>query len=406
MTFILEFITGNINYISKVIKVFQIFVKSEIWSDLITLSVCILNQLKRFRNSMDLTDISVQRLSNQQIGGSKFRTPKEIAMWMGALQAQDYAMSKWAFGVRILNSTESLIDDAVNSGDIIRMHLLRPTWHFVSSDDVYWILNLTAPRVKAAINFRDRQLGLSELIFKKSNSIIEKSLLKWNHLTRKELISELVKEKIDVGENRASHLLVRAETEGIICSGKQKGNEPTYALLNERVPLKDVKSRDESLEELALRYFRSHGPATLKDFIWWSGLSSGDAKKALEMNKSRFVSELIEDQTYWFYETQQITGNTKNNLYLLPAYDEFLIGYSDRRASLPAGNHRKTVSSNGIFYPAIMKNGRIVGTWKRNIKKERLLIETSLFEPGDILPGTFLSKALETYAGFVKKELA
>jgi hypothetical protein len=355
---------------------------------------------------MDLTDISVQRLSNQQIGGSKFRTAKEIAKWMGALQAQDYAMSKWAFGVRTLNSTESVIDKAINSGDIIRMHLLRPTWHFVSSDDVYWILHLTAPRVKAAINFRDRQLGLTRQIFNKSNSIIEKALSGGNHLTRDELISELVKGNIQLGENRASHLLVRAETDGIICSGRQKGGKPTYALLNEWIQVKNARSHDESLKELARRYFRSRGPATLQDFSWWSGLSLKDSKLGLEMNKTELASTVIEDLTFWFEESSGFPEHTANEIYLLPSYDEFLIGYRDRSASVPAGDFRKAVSNNGIFYPTIIQNGRVVGTWKRNIKKESLFIETSLFEPDDILPGTFLSKALETYAGFVKKELA
>jgi hypothetical protein len=355
---------------------------------------------------MNLTEISVRRLSNQQIGGSKLRTAKEIAEWMCALQAQDFLMAKWAFGVRLRNSTESTIDNAINSGDIIRTHLLRPTWHFVSSDDIHWILEITAQRIKASMSFRDRQLGLTGQIFKKSNSIIEKALSGGNHLTREELISELIKGEIELGENRASHLLVRAETDGLVCSGRQRGVKPTYTLLNDWVPVKNLRSREESLKELARRYFRSRGPATLKDFSWGSGLSLKDSKHGLEMNKTELASTVIGDLTFWFEESTGLQEHAANEIYLLPAYDEFLIGYSDRSASIPAGNHGKAVSSNGIFYPTIVQNGRILGTWKRNIKKGRLLIETSLFEPNFNLPETFFSKALVNYSGFVIKELA
>lgn len=355
---------------------------------------------------MNLTDVSLQRISNQQIGGSEFRTVKEIANWMGALQAQDFLMSKWAFGIRLRKSTESTIDNAINSGDLIRTHLLRPTWHFVSSDDIYWILELTAPRIKAAIGFRDRQLGLTAQIFNKSNSIIERALSGGNHLTRDELISELVKGGIELGENRASHILVRAETDGLVCSGKLKGAKPTYALLGEWVPVKNLRSHEESLKELARRYFRSRGPATLKDFSWWSGLTLKDSKHGLEMNKAELESKVIEDLTFWFGESQGFPERTANEIYLLPAYDEFLIGYSDRRASITAGNHGKAVSNNGIFYPTIVQNGQILGTWKRKIKKGSLLIETSLFEPDNIFPEDLFSKVAASYSGFVNKELA
>ncbi len=160
---------------------------------------------------MNLTDIAKIRLISQQIAETKFKTVKDIVDWMGAMQAQDYAVAKWAIGVRLPNSTDQVIETAINNGEIIRTHLLRPTWHFVSADAIYWMLELTAPQIKASLKSRHKELELSETIFAKSNTIIEKALRGGKHLTREELMAELGKGKIATDDNRASHLLLRAE---------------------------------------------------------------------------------------------------------------------------------------------------------------------------------------------------
>jgi len=353
---------------------------------------------------MNPDHISILRLKNQHVSGSGFRSAKEVAKRMGALQAQDYKMSKWAFGIRIQDSTETIINQSIDSGEIIRGHLLRPTWHFVSSDDYHWILELTAPQIRSAVKFRDKQLGLTGAVLRKSNAVIEKSLQKDGHLTREELISELKKAKIDVGENRASHLFLHAETDGIICSGKQKGLRPTFALLSEWVPENRKLIRDEALKELAHRYFLSHGPATLQDFAWWSGLTSKDSRKALEFNKSEFKSETIENQTYWFGNSVIDVGPDHNELYLLPAYDEFIISYHDRRASLNLPDHSKAVSGNGVFNPTIVLNGKVIGIWKRTIKKESMVLAADLFNPADRKIDSLISRASGRYENFTGKK--
>jgi hypothetical protein len=354
---------------------------------------------------MNLHDISILRLINQQIAVSKFNTVKEIAGWMGALQAQDFKMSKWAFGVRLKGSKEPAINKAIDSGEIIRTHLLRPTWHFSSSGDVSWLLELTAAQIKASAKSRDKQLGLTDSIFRKSNNIIEKSLRNGDHLTREELVSQLISANIDVGENRASHLLLRAEMEGIICSGRLKDDKQTYVLLPLWIPKTKSFYRDEALKELARRYFTSHGPATLQDFNWWSGLSSSDSKLALELNKADLHSEVIENQSYWFADSSILPKKDPDEIYLLPAYDEFLISYRDRSASLPSSNQSKAVSNNGIFYPTIVKSGRILGTWKHSANRERVILEMNIFDKHD--PGKELdfTEAAARYAKFINKEV-
>jgi len=354
--------------------------------------------------TIDPDNISSLRAHNQQITVSKFKTAKEIAGWLGAIQAQDYNMAKWALGIRLPNSTEIVINNEIDSGSIIRTHLLRPTWHIVSSNDIYWIQELTAPQIKSSLKYRDRQLGLTENIFRKCYKIFEKSLRDRHHKTREELIQELINAKIDVDNNRASHIFINAEIDGIICSGKQKGGKPTYAILPEWVPIKNKTYRDEALKELALRYFTSRGPATVMDFSWWSGLSSSNSKLAIELNKPNLISETTENKTFWFVDSSNLQNPIKKEIYLLPAFDEFLISYRDRTASLLSIDNKKTISDNGIFYPTILMRGQITGTWKRRIKGNKIILTINLFQTVNPDFSKIYSKSISRYSRFYNKE--
>ena len=205
-------------------------------------------------------------------------------------------------------STLDTVESAINKGDIIRTHLLRPTLHFVSSDDIYWMLELTAPQIRSSMKSRSKELGLTKAVLNKSNTIIEKSLSDRKYTTREELKKEFEKAKISTKDNRLSHLLLNAELDGLICSGIIKGNKQTYALLSERVPKKNTLTKEESLAKLANIYFSSHSPASLKDFIWWSGLLAKDAKIALDSVKSNFISESFNSETYWLPNSFSTTG--------------------------------------------------------------------------------------------------
>jgi hypothetical protein len=353
---------------------------------------------------VELKDISGIRFRNQQLSDSKFNSVNDIAYWMGAMQAQDFNMSKWAFGIRLNDPKISAVNNAIDSGEIIRSHLLRPTWHYVSAADIYWILELTAPRIKSTLKSRDKQLGLTEDVFRKSNSVILKSLRDNNHLTRHEIVSNLVTANIAVDDNRASHLLYRAETEGIICSGKLKDLKQTYTLLQEWVPHKKTLYRDEALKELALRYFTSHGPATLQDFNWWSGFTIKDSRLALESVKSDLCSDIIDNNTYWFACNTVSSEVNTGEVFLLPAFDEYIISYRDRTASLRLVNHKKAVSNNGIFYPVIVRNGQVIGTWKHSLKKDLVNFETNIFENNGFEMDAKSLKAFDNFAAFLGKK--
>ena len=354
---------------------------------------------------MIFTDIARIRLASQQIAGTTLGTVKDMVAWMGAMQAQDYPMAKWALGVRLPGSTDQVIEAALDAGEIIRTHLLRPTWHFVSADDVYWLLELTAPHIKASIKSRHKELELSEAILAKSNVVIGKAFRDQEHLTREQIKVELEKAQIATDNNRLSHLLLWAELEGIVCSGAVKGGKQTYALLEARVPKTRSLTKEEALAALAQKYFASHCPATLHDFTWWSGLSAGDAKRALEMVKADFISETIASQTYWLPGSYSTSPPGQEAAVLLPAYDEFIISYRDRSTALSPGSHSKTISENGLFRPVIVVNGQVMGIWKRAIKKDQVMVETELFEQLDQTTQGWIEKASLHYARFLEKKL-
>lgn len=354
---------------------------------------------------MLFSDISNSRLASQHIAIKTQTTVKDVVGYMVAMQAQDYAMAKLAVGIRLSDTTDKVIEAAISNGDIIRTHLLRPTWHLVSADDIYWLLELTAPHVKNLLKSRHKELELSGSVLTAIYTIIQNELRDGNHLTREELISIIEKANFSMDDNRAYHILLRAELDGILSSGSIKGNKQTYALLNERVPKTIHLTREEALGKLARKYFTSHGPATLQDFVWWSGLSVTDARKALGLIKDDLISESIDIETYWYTNTCSNPLNKKDGVYLLPAFDEFLISYKNRRASIVKDNQIKAIYQNGIFRPVIVIGGQIEGTWKRTMKKEKVIIETDFFQPHSKSIEKFIEHEAGKIGCFLGKEV-
>ena len=313
-------------------------------------------------------------------------------------------MAKWAVGLRVAGSTEKSIEDAINRGEIIRTHALRPTWHFVSPHDIHWMLDLSAHRIKAAMRTMDKRFGLDDAVFRKTNAIIAEALTQQPDLSREAIVEKLVANNIPTSENRVSHILVRAEMERIICSGKSQGNRQTYALLSERAPRTSKLNRDEALAKLALTYFSSHGPATLQDFNWWSGLTAGEAKHALEMVKHNFVSVTSDDKTYWFTDGFAGHQHHEHRTFMLPAYDEYIISYRDRTAALISENHSKAISNNGVFRPVIVTQGKVTGTWRRTLKNKSTILETDFFVPETQPEPKLIAKAFQPFIDFTGRQ--
>jgi hypothetical protein len=353
---------------------------------------------------MMLTDISLARLKSQMITFPQFSSAKEIVSHMGAIQAQDYAMAKWAIGTRMRDPSLQKIQSSIDKGEIIRIHLLRPTWHLVAAEDVYWMIQLSAQKIKSSAKTRFKDLGLSDSVLAKATGVIGQSLSGGISLTREELAQELRNAKIRTEETRLSHILFWSELEGIVCSGPDKNNKITYNLLSDRIPHIHKLSRDESLAELAKRYFLSRSPATPEDFAWWTNLTLTDARKAIDFSKESLHTETLGDVKYWLSNSKAVNSETGDPVHLLPAFDELLISYSNRSSSLSLLHNKKAVTNNGIFHPPIIINGQVAGLWKRTIQKDKVIIEINLFQqPGKSIMPLICQKA-EIYANFLDKK--
>ena len=353
---------------------------------------------------MTSNNISQLRLQNQQIGGTEFNSVNNLVRWMGAIQAQDYGMSKYAIGVRLKNSTDQLIEEAIIKGEIIRTHVLRPTWHLVAADDIRWMLELTAKNLNKSLSSNNKRLELDEKTFGKANTIIEKLLRDGKYLTRKEIMSALEKKGIQTNDLRAAHIMFRAETDLVVCNGIKRDKQFTYALFDERVPPAKKFSKEEAVAELAQRYFSSHGPATPQDFCWWSGLSVTDAKTGLEQIKSNLICEKYKENIYWLADKQVNSKTTTNKVFFLPSYDEFLISYKSREISMDTRFSDRTFTTNGIFNPIIVHNAKVIGIWKPHYKKD-ILINEYFFDKPTEKQKQLCVKAAKEFGKFMQKKV-
>ena len=246
---------------------------------------------------MTASDLLHLRLSTQGVSRRAFQTAEDVVRWLGAAQSQDYPAAAWAVGQRARNATHAMLDRAFDEGRILRTHVMRPTWHFVMPADIRWMLQLTGPRVNAMSAPYYRKMELDERVFSRTRSTIARALRGGRQLTRADLAAELQKAGITKPNTplRVSFIMLRAELDGLVCSGARIGRHFTYALLDERVPEAPTLDRDAALAELTRRYFTSHGPATVHDYSWWSGQTMGDARAGLEMVKSELVETAIDE---------------------------------------------------------------------------------------------------------------
>lgn len=354
---------------------------------------------------MTNVDIAHQRLHNQLIAQRILEKPADVVQWLGAVQAQDYAAVKWAVGLRLQSATDDDIEQACSDGTILRTHVMRPTWHFVSPADIRWMLALTAPRVNAVNAYYYRQQELDDAVFRCSNAVLIKALQGGKQLTRAELVSAL--QQVGIASDnvlRFTLIVMRAELDGLICNGARRGKQFTYALLDERVPPAKTLGHDEALAEFARRYFTSHGPATLQDFVWWSGLSTAEAKTGLELVKSQLLYEVVDEQTYWFATSALPMNDLASMPYLLPSFDEYTVGYKDRSAVFDTTHTNKLNAWGNILgsYTMVL-DGQIVGTWKRTIKKDTVIINASPFTPLNEAETRAFMIAADRYGAFLER---
>jgi hypothetical protein len=305
-----------------------------------------------------LRDLLRRRLHNQQLAGPGLREPADVVAWLGAVQAQDYPAAKWGVALRVRNLADPDVERSFNAGAILRTHILRPTWHFVAPADIRWMLALTAPRVHAVNAFVYRQVEIDGRLVARSRAGFEKALRDGQMLTRPELAVALRRVGIRADGLRLAYLVMHAELDQVICSGARRGKQMTYALLDERVPRTRPLPRDEALAELARRYFTSHGPATLRDFVWWSGLTVRDARTSIEAAGPALARMVVGDLTCWHAPSLADPPRGRSSAHLLPNYDEYLIAYKDRDPVTEG-------AGRDMFSHYVVIDGRLAGTWRR-----------------------------------------
>jgi hypothetical protein len=340
-----------------------------------------------------------RRLANQRLLGARCRTPADAVAWLGAVQSQDYHGAKWAVAQRISSGIDAAVERAFDRGEILRTHILRPTWHFVTPADIRWMIALTGPRVRRTLAPYDRRLGIDASVLTRSFRVVERALRDHAYRTRAELGEALAARGIAVKGQALAHIAAHAELTGLICSGPRRGKQSTYALLEERAAPVPAKSREESLAELTRRYFASHGPATVRDFVWWSGLTVGDARAGLAAIGAR--SRVVGDLTFWSLSPRLGSGDAAGTLHLLPNYDEYLVAYQDR--ALVADARRTMVSEQRAdrFAYHLVVDGRLAGSWRGSPAHGAVMVEVAPYRTLSAMARRALGAAVDRYARFV-----
>lgn len=320
---------------------------------------------------MQFADIAAARLHAQHIIQADFETTEAVVSYMGAMQAQDYPGALWSVALRTPGLTSDDVERTLAERKIIRTWPMRGTLHFVAADDARWITQLLAPRAMRAAAARERQLHLDEHVFAKAREIVKTELSGGKQIQRSEFLRIMEARGIQTANQRGYHILWHLAQEGTLCFGPHVGKQPTFVLLDEWIPTSRVLDREAALHELAIRYFTSHGPATLKDFAGWGSMTIADAKRGIELAGKKVAKTTIGTSDYWSGPDLQ-PANTPS-AFLLPGFDEFMLGYKDRTPSLLQEYSSKIVpGNNGVFLPTVVVDGRVVGTWKKTVRKNSI----------------------------------
>lgn len=346
-----------------------------------------------------------QRLAGPPPGAAPLRTAADVVAWMGAVQAQEYAFARWSVGQRTKGGLdEAAVEAALARGDIVRTHVMRDTWHFVAAADARWLLALTGPCIQARNNTQYGKLGLDTAQLAKTDALLADVLSGDVQLTRRALAGELAERGLVADGPRLAYILMHAELEAVICSGARQGKQHTYALFDDRVPPGPPFDRDRALAEAVRRFFTSHGPATVKDFTWWSYLTVADARRGLELVGDALEPAVVGGRTYWSAAGDAGTGrrSAAPRAHLLQVYDEYVVAYRESR-DLRDIDHLAGRLPGGqvMFLHAVILDGQVIGHWRRQITKTALIVETQSVRRLDAAETTAVEEAIARHAAFV-----
>ena len=341
------------------------------------------------------------RRHTQRLLGTPLGSAQEVVGWLGAVQAQEVAVAPWSLGQRS-RATHREVAEALASGAILRTHILRPTWHYVLASDLRWMMTLTAPRVRARMAPMDRKIGVDKLVARSNDAIAR--ALEGRSLTRTELGAALARKRIDAKGQILGHLVMHAELALVACSGPPKGKQQTYALVDDRVPERAVgPTGEEAIVELARRYVRSHGPATPRDFSWWSGLTIKEARRGMEA--AGLESVTADDRTYWFEPPLPSPRKSAVRAHLLQAYDEYGIAFTESRDVLDLGGQARPQTSGAVsFVHWFTIDGQLAGYWRRALARGPGEIDVAPVRPLDAREWKAIDAEVARYGAFLGVE--
>ncbi|MDR3371105.1 winged helix DNA-binding domain-containing protein [Rhodoferax sp.] len=345
-------------------------------------------------------NIPALRLHHQHIALPHLKRPEQVVAWLGGLQGQDYPGAKWSIALRLPHATEADVAQAFDAGKIVRSWPMRGTLHVVAAEDLRWMLMLTSPKNIAISASRRRALELDDATLARCREVFTQALQGGKQLSREGMYAALAQSHISTEGSRGYHILWNCALHGLICLAATNDKDQNFALVEEWLPPTPPKTRDEALAELAARYFLSRGPATLQDFIWWSGLSATEARSGNAAIQSQLVKDTANGLSYWMPAESRLPKDAPS-AFALPGFDEYLLGYKDRSAVLDAAHAEQVCpGGNGVFAATIVIDGRVVGTWKRVFKKAGIEITASPFKamrPEDMQR---FSDAVQRYGAF------
>ena len=305
------------------------------------------------------------RLLGQQLICPQFTAPHDVVAWMGAMQAQEYRMMRWAVGMRTRKPSARAFERDYNEGRIVRGHLFRTTWQLVAGEDWRWMLDLCRTNALRGMAGWMKSNGIS--IPRAEQDAIQQLFCDYlgsHRIARKaDFAAALSDRGIAMEDHRLSYHIRLAEYSGLLCSGDLFPMKHSYALVSEKLPAQSPLPREEALALLARKYFRSHGPATLEDFVWWCGLNINDCRMGMNAIRGELIGERWKGQTFYRHQESRTRGFRHGTLTLLPSYDEYLIGYKSRHLALHPDHSQRAHNNRGIFWPVILLDGEVIGNW-------------------------------------------
>ena len=341
-------------------------------------------------------------LAAQGIARPIAKSPAEVVTRLGALQAQDHPGALWSIGLRMVNATRTEVERAIAERTIVRTWPMRGTLHFVPAADAGWMLDLLASRVMRGAAGRYRQLELDDATFRRIRTVTRRALSHTPMMTRSTLFAAIDAAGVSTAGQRGIHLIRHLCMEGLLCQGPHAEKEPTFVLMEDWVRESRTVSRDEALQLLAERYFTSHGPASVRDFANWTGLSLTDSRTALHLAKPSLALFDDDGDELWMSNALEAPAGSANGAQLLPGFDEYLLGYRDRSAVLaPEYVERIVPGGNGVFQATLVLDGLVRGTWRRAQKSGAMKLGVHPFVKLSAARRKEVAAAADRYAAFL-----